>query len=105
MSWRSGILVVEARGPGENHRPVASNGQTLSHIVVDPTTIPSRPRRPLPWMCIKHLNIIQVYYLKHTYHHFKEIVHAQVKYKVNELSNLPCVKSLLTAVNLAAYLQ
>jgi hypothetical protein len=71
MSWRSVILVEEAGGPGENHRPVASNWQTLSHIVVDPTTIPSRSRRPLPWMCIKHLNIIQVYNLKHTYHHFR----------------------------------
>jgi hypothetical protein len=66
MSWRSVILVEEAGGPGENHRPVASNWQTLSHIVVDPTTIPSRPRRPLPWMWLKHLNIIQVYNLKHT---------------------------------------
>ena len=40
-----------------------SNWQTLSHIVVDPTTctIPSLPRHPLTWMCIKHLNIIQVW--------------------------------------------
>ena len=60
MLWRSVILVEEAEGPGENHRPVASNWQTLSHIVVDPTTVPSRPRRPLPWMCIKHLNIIHL---------------------------------------------
>jgi hypothetical protein len=66
MSWRSVILVEEA---GENHRPVASNWQTLSQIVVDPTTMPSRPARPLLWICIKHLNIIQVYNLKHTYHH------------------------------------
>jgi hypothetical protein len=73
MSWRSFKLVEEAGGPGENHWPVASNWQTLSHIVVDPTTIPSRPRRPLPWMCIKHLNIIQVYNLKHTYHHFRKL--------------------------------
>ena len=52
-----------------------SNWQTLSHIVVDPTTctIPSRPRRPLTWMCIKHLNIVQVYNLKHTYHHFRKL--------------------------------
>ena len=45
----------------------------LSHIVVDPTTIPSQPRRPLPWMCLKHLNTIQVYNLKHTYHHFRKL--------------------------------
>ena len=79
MSWRSVILVEEAGGPGENHRPVASNWQTLSHIVVEYTTIPSRPQLPLPWMCIKHLSTIQVYNLKHTYHHFS-IVHAQVTF-------------------------
>ena len=70
ISWRSVILVEEV---GENHRLVASNWQTSSHIVVDPTTIPSRPRRPLLWMCIKYLNIIQVYNLKHTYHHFRKL--------------------------------
>ena len=42
------VAVSYIEGAGENHRPVASNWQTLSHIVVDPTTIPSRPRRPPP---------------------------------------------------------
>ena len=33
ISWRS-VLLVEERGvPGENHRPVASHRQTLSHNV------------------------------------------------------------------------
>ena len=34
MSWRSVLLVKETRGPGENHRPVTSQWQTLSHDVV-----------------------------------------------------------------------
>ena len=69
--WRSVLLVEETGGPGENHRPVASHWQTLSHNVkhlalieirihisgdvvigtdctgnkLNPTTIRSRPRR------------------------------------------------------------
>ena len=31
---QSVFLLEETRGPGENHRPVASHGQTLSHNVV-----------------------------------------------------------------------
>jgi hypothetical protein len=34
ISWRSVSLVEETRGPGENHWPVVSNWQTLSHNVV-----------------------------------------------------------------------
>jgi hypothetical protein len=34
ISWRSVLLVGETWGPGENHRPVASHWQTLSHNVV-----------------------------------------------------------------------
>jgi hypothetical protein len=30
-SWRSVLLVEETRGPGENHRHIASHWQTLSH--------------------------------------------------------------------------
>jgi hypothetical protein len=33
ISWRSVLLVEETGGPGENHRPVASHRQTLSHNV------------------------------------------------------------------------
>jgi hypothetical protein len=71
ISWRSVLLVEETRIPGENHGPVASHWQTLSHNVVsstprlsfdlttlvvigtdcscslNPTTIRSRPRRTL----------------------------------------------------------
>jgi hypothetical protein len=34
ISWRSVLLVEETWEPGENHRPVASHSQTLSHNVV-----------------------------------------------------------------------
>jgi len=33
LSWRSDLLVVETGVPRENHRPVASHWQTLSHNV------------------------------------------------------------------------
>jgi len=31
IAWRSVLLVEETGVPGENHRPVASHCQTLSH--------------------------------------------------------------------------
>jgi hypothetical protein len=31
IAWRSALLVEETGVPGENHRPVASHCQTLSH--------------------------------------------------------------------------
>ena len=34
ISWRSVLLVEETSVPGENYRPVASHGQTLSQNVV-----------------------------------------------------------------------
>ena len=37
ISWRSVLLVKETGVPGENHRPVASHCQTLSHNVVSST--------------------------------------------------------------------
>jgi hypothetical protein len=48
ISWRSGLLVEETGVPGENHRPVASHSQTLSHDVVS-----SRPRHE--WGCNSQL--------------------------------------------------
>jgi hypothetical protein len=33
ISWRSVLLVAETEGPGENHLPIASHWQTLSHNV------------------------------------------------------------------------
>jgi len=38
--WRSVLLVQETRVPGENHQPVASHWQTLSHNVVSSTPHP-----------------------------------------------------------------
>jgi hypothetical protein len=44
FSYIVAVSYIEgAGGPGENHRPVASNWQTLSHIVVDPTTTTPPP--------------------------------------------------------------
>ena len=37
ISWQSVLLVEENGKPGENHRSVASHGQTLSHNVVSST--------------------------------------------------------------------
>ena len=37
ISWRSVLLVEEIWVSGENHRPVASNWQNLSHNVVSST--------------------------------------------------------------------
>jgi hypothetical protein len=34
ISWQSVLLVEETGGPEENHRPVASHWQTVSHNVV-----------------------------------------------------------------------
>ena len=38
ISWRAILSEEETRVPGENHRPVTSHGQTLSHNVVSSTT-------------------------------------------------------------------
>jgi hypothetical protein len=37
--WRSVLLMEETGVPGESHRPAAGHWQTLSHNVVNPTTI------------------------------------------------------------------
>jgi len=37
ISWRSVLLAEETVVPGENHQPVASHWQTLSHNVVSST--------------------------------------------------------------------
>ena len=37
ISWRSVLLLEEIGVPGENHRPVSSHWQTLSHNVVSST--------------------------------------------------------------------
>ena len=42
ISWRSVLLVEEIGVPGENHRPVATHCQTLSHNVVSSPPHPER---------------------------------------------------------------
>jgi len=37
ISWRSVLLVEETGVPWENHRPVTSHWQTLSHNIVSST--------------------------------------------------------------------
>jgi len=37
ISWRSVLLVEETRVPRENHQPVASHWQTISHNVISST--------------------------------------------------------------------
>ena len=76
ISWRSVLLVKDTRLPGENHRPTASHWQTLSYnvvssaprlngvrthdrqivqVVVNPTTIRSRPSMaPLNTVNLNH---------------------------------------------------
>jgi hypothetical protein len=38
ISWRSDLLMLETRVPGNNHQPAASHWQTLSHNVVSSTS-------------------------------------------------------------------
>jgi hypothetical protein len=46
VSWRSVLFGRETGVPGENHQPVASHGQTLSHNVVSSTPRLSGIRTP-----------------------------------------------------------
>ena len=45
ISWRSVLLVEETGVPGENHRPVASHSQALSHNAVSSTEWDSNSQR------------------------------------------------------------
>ena len=45
ISWRIVLLVDETRRPGENHRPVASQVQALSHNAVHLVLIDIRTHR------------------------------------------------------------
>ena len=49
ISWRSVLLVEETVAPGENHRPVTSQWQTLSHNVVHLTLIEIWTHQNLWW--------------------------------------------------------
>jgi hypothetical protein len=54
ISWRSVLLVEETEGPGENHRPVASQCQTLTNIMLCTSLTNIRPRRPLREVLISY---------------------------------------------------
>ena len=43
ISWRSVLLIEKTGGPGENHQPVASHRQTLSHNGLHLAQIEIRP--------------------------------------------------------------
>jgi len=49
ISWRSVLLMEETGGPGENHRPVASHCNTLSHNVVWTTPCHERDLNSHQW--------------------------------------------------------
>jgi hypothetical protein len=49
ISWGSVLLVEETEGPGENHRPVASHWQNLSHNIVHLTLIEIRSHISGDW--------------------------------------------------------
>ena len=49
ISWQSVLLVEETGGSGENHRPVASHCQTLSHNVVHLALIEIRTHNISEW--------------------------------------------------------
>ena len=90
ISWRSVLMVEEIRGPGENHRSVASHWQTLSlrsdrdsnsqhqwwyalntQVVINPTAIRSRPSRPskgyLNSYTLPHSSVTSYIPFLHTY--------------------------------------
>ena len=52
ISWQSVLLAEETGGPGENHRPVASHWQTLSHKVVSSTPRHERSLNSTTWVLI-----------------------------------------------------
>ena len=81
ISWRSVLLVEETRVSGENHRPVASHWQTISHNIVSST----------PHMSgLIHLNLQKE---KSEHLLIKTIVRLMTRYTYNtvvfEISNMP----------------
>jgi hypothetical protein len=71
ISWWSVLFMEETGGPGENHRPVATHLQTLSHDVVS-----SAPRHAKSE--IRTRNVIGDRSAKDHDHHFARIKLIQV---------------------------
>jgi hypothetical protein len=59
ISWRLVLLVEETGEPGENHRPVAKHGQTLSHNVVHLALIEIRTHNISGdvYVCTRHVTV------------------------------------------------
>ena len=53
ISWQSVLLVEENGKPGENHRSVASHGQTLSHVEIMMTAT-----NQLEYMCSRIMDLL-----------------------------------------------
>jgi hypothetical protein len=58
ISWWSVLLVEETGGPGENHRPVASHWQTLSHNLVHLALIEIWIHNMISYPCLFYLSHI-----------------------------------------------
>jgi hypothetical protein len=79
ISWRSILLVDETGVPGENHRPVASHWQTLSHNILTST-----PRNHQVWL--KKICISICAYLFSWKHACQEICE-HIKYPAKKSTN------------------
>ena len=108
MPWWSALLVEETRVPGENHRPVASQWQSVSHNFVLKTP---RLRFELTPLVVKiySQSIIHLYYLStmstcflHDLFYFISLFEVNYSDILNEeLSWLRTLISCLTETNVA----
>ena len=74
IPWRSVLLMEETRVPGENHRPVASHWQTLSHNAVLSTLHHERGLNSqlLWWLAL--ITQVDVLYTKLPYDHTRNVL-------------------------------
>jgi len=61
ISWRSVKLVEETGGPGENHRPIASHWQTLSHNVVHLALIKTQTNNQMQMLVQRRFSYLTVF--------------------------------------------
>jgi len=93
ISWRSVLLVEETRVPGENHQPVVSHCQTLSHNAVSSEFYFSY----LVYKYTSTCPLLYLYYMSITYWMFKVVHQNLVPYiaSYSGLSILDCSFSFL----------